>query len=107
MAFRRRQEAEPVLADAGAGMDDHTVADQCVKYRRAGADAAIAPDRDTRADDGAGGDHRASPNLGPRSNHDQRVDDRARLHPRRRMDVRTLGASTGTKQRGRAKRTGK
>ena len=74
MALRRRQIAEPVLADAGAGMDDHAVADQRVQHRRAGADRAIAADRDARADHGAGRDQRASADLGARADHRERID---------------------------------
>src|SRR6202022_3165819 len=46
VTVRPHEEAEAVLPDAAAGMDDHAVADQRVDHRRAGADRAVAADMD-------------------------------------------------------------
>ena len=99
MALRRRQEAEAVLANAGAGMNDHAVPDQGMRDGRVGADGAIAADRDARADDGAGGDQRARPDLGARSDDGERIDRDAGFQPRGGMHARALGAAARLEQR--------
>ena len=57
-------EAEAVLADAHARMDDDPVADEGMGDGRQGADVAVAADGDAVADHGAGGDARAAPDAG-------------------------------------------
>ena len=59
-------EAEAVLADAHARMDDDAVADQGVGDASPGPDVAVAADGDAIADDGVGGDARAAADAGPR-----------------------------------------
>src|SRR6202043_1161651 len=66
VAFRARQIAEAVLADTGARMDDHAIAEHGVQDRSAGADRAAAADANAGPDDGAGGDHGAGADLGVR-----------------------------------------
>ena len=74
MAARAGREAEPVLPDGDARMDDDAVADQRVLDDGVGADEAIAPDRYRLADDGAGRDDCAAADLGARA------DNRPGLH---------------------------
>ena len=101
MATRRRQIAEPVLADANAGMNDHAVADQRAKHSRAGADGAIASDRNPRADHRAGCNQRARSDLGAGPDHRERIDRHARLDPRRGMHIGAPRAAIRAEQRGR------
>src|SRR5262249_46850553 len=63
MSRRSHHEAETVLADADAGMDDHAVADERVHERGAGADRRVAADPNARADHGVGAEHRARADL--------------------------------------------
>ena len=58
------REAEAVLPDMRARMDDHPVADQRRHDRRRRADRAVAADAHLRADDRVGADHRAGADLG-------------------------------------------
>ncbi len=67
MARRPHHEAETVLADANAGMDDDAVADQRIHQRNARTDRAIAADAHPGTDDGIGPDHRAGADLGVRA----------------------------------------
>src|SRR5581483_574851 len=57
-------EAEPVLADPDAGMQDYPVAYECMGDGAAGPDKAVASDRNPVADERAGGDDRAPPDPG-------------------------------------------
>ena len=57
-------EAEAVLADAHARMDDDPVADEGMGDGRQRPDVAVAADGDTVADHGAGGDARAAADAG-------------------------------------------
>ena len=83
---RPEREAEAVLADVDAGMDDDAVADERAGDRRLGADDAVAADADAGADDRIGADQRAGADLRARADHRAGIDDDARLEPRRRMD---------------------
>ena len=76
------REAEAVLADADARMDDDAVADQRVLDDGVGADEAVAPDRHRLADDGAGRDDRAAADLGARADDRAGLDAHAILEPR-------------------------
>ena len=73
MALAAHGEAEAVLADRHARMDDHIIADQGVGDHSTRADEAVPPDGAAITDDGAGGDARARAYLG------LGADDRARL----------------------------
>ena len=73
MAAPPRSEAETVLPDRGAGMNDHAIADQSVGDRGAGADRAVPANPHLRTDDGIG------PNDGARTYFGPRPDDRSRI----------------------------
>ena len=72
-------------------MDDHAVADQRMHDGGAGADRAVAADRDLRSDHGAGSDQRAGADLGARADHRQRIDRDAGLQPRGGMNCALRG----------------
>src|SRR6478672_5800965 len=61
--------AEAVLADRGAGVDGHPIADERMGQRGIGADIAIAADIDPVADDAAGGNGGAAPDRSLSSDH--------------------------------------
>ena len=86
MAAGTEREAEAVLADMDAGVDDDAVADQRAGDSRLGADDAVAADAHARADNGVGADQRAGADLRPGADHRAGIDDDAGLEPRRRMD---------------------
>ncbi len=92
MALRTWQIAETVLADAGAGMDDHAIADQRMQDRGAGTDRAAAPDADIRTDNRAGRDQRAGADFGARSDDRHRIDGDAGFEARGWMHLRRRGA---------------
>src|SRR5262249_62208341 len=69
------QKAEAVLADASTGMDDHAVANQCMKDRGVRAYRAMPPDANVRADHDARPDDRARTDRGARSDHRERIDE--------------------------------
>ncbi len=75
--LRAHHVAEPVLANAAAGMDDDVIANQRTKHRRICPDIAVPADPDPRPDHGAGPDHRSRPDFNVRSDHGQRVDHNA------------------------------
>ena len=58
-------EAEPVLADARACVQDHPVADERVRNGRQRAHVAVAPNRDPVAYHGAGGEHACPARCAP------------------------------------------
>ena len=86
MPARPEREAEAVLADMDAGMDDDAVADQRADDRRLGADDGVAADAHAGADDRVGADQRAGADLRAGPDHRAGIDDDARLESRRRMD---------------------
>ena len=75
-------EAETVLAEAGARMDDDAVAEERVGQGRAGADRAVAPDPHVGADAGVRADHGAGADLGTGADR-RRRDRRGRRASRR------------------------
>src|SRR5215471_4830505 len=64
VAGGRHHISEPVLANVGAGVNDHAVTQQGMNDGTAGADRAIAADADGRSDDGVSGDQCAGADLG-------------------------------------------
>ena len=64
VAGGRWEIAEAVLTNTRAGMDDDAIADQRVRDRCAGADDAIAADRNGLADGGTGRDERSRTDFG-------------------------------------------
>src|SRR6516164_1010080 len=62
-------EAESVLADRGAGMDGHPVANQSVGQSRVGTNVTVSPDKDPVADDAACGNGCAAADRGFRADH--------------------------------------
>src|SRR5664280_672368 len=87
VAGAAHNEAEAILADLAARMDDDPVADQRVGDHRPAADRAIAPypylgsDHRRRPDDAAAAD------FGARSNYRARFDGDAAFQPRARMHM--------------------
>ena len=73
VALGAHGEAEPVLADPHAGMQDDPVADQRVHDGGAGADVAAAADGHPVADDGAGGDPSCRARSAPRGRRRRRA----------------------------------
>src|ERR1043165_3512405 len=67
--FPAHHEAEAVLSDAAARMNDDAIADQTMGDRRIGADGAIAADPHLRADHRIGADNRAAADFGLCSDH--------------------------------------
>ncbi len=63
MPARPHREAEAVLTDVRAGMDDHAIADEGAGDRSERADDAVAPDAHLRADHGVRADHRPGADL--------------------------------------------
>src|SRR5579872_677638 len=86
VAARPHGEAESVLADMDAGMDDDAVADQGAENRRAGADGAVAPDPDVRANDGVGADHRSGADFRAGPDHRAGIDHDSGFKLRGRVD---------------------
>ena len=84
---RAHGEAEAVLADAHARMDDHPVADEGVGDGRQRADVAVAADGDAIADDRAGGDARAAADAGLGADDGAGLDDDALLQLGGRVDA--------------------
>ena len=80
------REAEAVLPDMRAGMNDHPVADQRRHDRGRCADRAVAADANLGADDRVGADDRAGADLRAPADHRPGVDDHARLEPRGRVN---------------------
>src|SRR5262249_46263286 len=99
-AFTIGKEAEAVLADAAARMDDPPVTDERVHDRRAGADRAAAADPHAGADHGVGDDHRAGADLGARPDDDPGVDGHVALEPRRGVHGRARTDAGCPEQRG-------
>src|SRR5690606_38324883 len=72
VALRTYREAEAILADAHARVQNDAVAHQRVRHARVGADEAVAADGTpiaddgARSDDGAAANHRLRPDDGPR-----------------------------------------
>src|SRR5580692_3717606 len=73
-------------------MYNNAVADQGVDDSDAGADRAVAADTDIGTDYGAGGDGGAGPDLRPRTDHGEWIDDDVGLKPSGMMHVRCSGA---------------
>ena len=88
VAFRARHVAEAVLADAGARVQDHAVAELRMDDRAARPDRAIAADTDIRADHRVGADEGAGADLDARADHGAGVDRHAGAELCRRMHVR-------------------
>ena len=76
-------------------MNDHTVADQRMYDRRAGADSAVAADGDRGPDHCTGADQGAGADLGIGPDHRQRIDRDACFELSGRMDARIGGAAGG------------
>ena len=80
-------EAEAILADRGAGVDGHPVADKGMGQRGIGADIAIAADIDPVADDAARGDGGAASDRGLSSDYCASLDRDVLFQARTPMDA--------------------
>src|SRR3990172_696364 len=89
MALGSHYEAEAILPDLAARMNDDAVADQRGGDRRPGADRAIAPDPHPGPNHGSGSDHAAGADLGARPDHRARLDGDAVFQPRARVHMGT------------------
>src|SRR6185437_2253611 len=106
MAAAAHHEAEAVLPDLAARMDDDAIADQRVADDGSRADRAVAPDPHLSSDHCGGADDGAAADLGARPDHRARLDRDAALQPRGRVHMGAGGlASLG--QRGWPQRMGK
>src|SRR5437899_5501249 len=81
-------EAEAVLADPCAAMDDDAVADQSILDAGARTDVAVAADLAGAANDGVGRDDRAGAYGSTRTDHGACLHDRTGLDMRGRIDMR-------------------
>ena len=91
MSARTEGEAEAVLTDMGAGVDDHPVADQRRDDRRRCSDSAVAADPHPGADHGIGTNDRAGADFRAAPDHRSRIDNHTGLQPCRRVDHRRGG----------------
>src|SRR5690606_20798544 len=82
MALSAHGEAEAVLADFGARVQDDAVADERMLQHDAGADGAVAADAHAGADHGIRRDDRARADLRSRADARSGVNDDAGLEPR-------------------------
>src|SRR5215207_6276421 len=85
---RAHGEAETVLLDADARMQDHAVPDERVQETDAGADRAATTDAYVRADHRLWADDRAGSYFGTGADHGAGVDRDVVLQPRGRVDRR-------------------
>src|SRR6478752_1477163 len=74
MALRARHEAETILSDPHAGMQNDAVADQSMGNRDVRADRAITADPNVGTDRGLRADQRSSADFGTRSDRRPRID---------------------------------
>ena len=86
MPLRSHGEAEAVLADAHAGMEDDPVADEGVGNGHVGGDRAVPADLHLGADHGMGADQGAGADLRMRADDGAGIDPDPVLQPGRRMD---------------------
>ena len=94
MPFAAHGEAEAVLADRHARMNDDIVADQSVSDNRAWTDEAVSPDGAAIADHGASGDARARTDPRFRADDCARLDSDAVLQPGARVDMGGIHRAT-------------
>ena len=91
--------AEAVLTNPRTGMDDDPIADQRVRDSCAGADDAIAADRNGLANGGTGRDERSRADFGIWTDDRKRIDRDPGFQSRARMDVSFRSAARRAKQR--------
>src|SRR5262249_7856915 len=99
-----RQIAEAVLTDARARVNDDAVTDERMLDRRSGANRAIAPNTNVRADHGIRADKGAAADLRSGTNHCARIGDDAVLEPRLGVHGGAGGNPFAAEQRGRPER---
>ncbi len=96
IAFAVHHEAEAILPNLAAGMNDDPIADQGIADRSAGADRAIASDPDFGADHAVGTYHGTGADLGARPDdragfqRDAVFQARSRMHMDARCIVRRI-----------------
>src|SRR5262249_6343633 len=90
--LRRREVAEAVLADAGAGMNDHAVADQGVGPAGPSPDCALSADTDAGPYHRACRNQRTGADFSPRTDDRQRIDGDPGLEARRGVYLRARRA---------------
>ena len=91
MALRPHREAEPILPDAHAGVEDDPVTEHYVRQAHMGGDRAVPTDAHTLSNHAAGADPRARSDLRLRPDDGAGIDADAIPEPRRRMDQRVRG----------------
>ena len=106
MTARTHGEAESVLADAHAWMNDHPVADQRGHHARPGADDAHPADAHVGADHRIGSDHRASADFRARPDDRAGIDGHAGLEPGQWVDIGARRDAMGVEQRKRPRSVG-
>src|SRR5450830_661974 len=88
VAVAAHHEAEAVLTDPAARMNDDAIADQRGGDRRPGANRTIAPDPHLGPNYRSGPDNGAGTDLGARTDHRARLDGDTVFQPRARMHMR-------------------
>ena len=100
MTLRAHHEAEAVLTDIAARMDDDAIPYKRIGDHHIGPDRAITTDAHLRPDDGIGPDQSTGPDLRRRSNHRTGIDCDTGFESCRRVDMRAGDiASFGERRR--------